>query len=1158
MMISDDEIFEMIEKTKLKKGEQYILIPMKWYETWCDYKDSIAKLTSKTSSKDSKVANKSETFEEKLTLTKELSVGGERPPPIDNSCLLAASGVEMRKDFTYDQDYTAIPEKAYQALVKLYGSESPDNMTLLRREVIERPSGKAGRTLSIEVYPLVFDLYKSDLAGKAELISAEDRQDVSSGMYRRVLYSRNEKNCKKLLEIAAQQFQVGKSRIRLWARPTSTGREDEAEEWRLVDIKSDPQTTCGAEDICEVLVEEKNANGKWPRDTSNLDNNWRSLLKVGDRLDAQDEYSKWREAEIVKVDPSLGRVLCHYRGWAKRWDEWIDVEKDRDRLQPKYSKVGNWRNFRVNDRVEGKKGYVRSPSGEVIEEGKWTAARVVEVDRDPATNGGKRVKLHWDKSDASTDEWYDFDSDCLQRYGTHIKLNRSFNNYSGFSSYSGGRSGAGGMRAHTLGSPAESGAVGLRNLGNTCFMNSILQCLSNCEPLTTFFLSDTYKDCINLDNKIGFGGRMTEAYGDLIKAMWSGDYSVCVPSDFKKRIGEYNSSFAGYQQQDCQELMTFLLDGLHEDCNLIKKKPYVETIESDGRPDSVIAQLAWEGHLKRNKSFVTDHFFGQLRSHIKCNKCDRESITFDPYMTVNLPLPIPTTRPIELLVVFKDPNKVPLRCQPCVPIKGATVGDLKKATAAMANIEGGAASLLCAEMSVNLGKMRIEKVRQDHEQCTRIRARETTFMYEVEIDQPQPYEEDEEGKEGSARRAAQEAGQLVKGLKVRCRWNHMNGNEFNGWIDKVNGDGTFEILYSDGDYNSNVPPERFKPCNWEKKSENSKGLGELGSNKTVLGIGRVAMEVQQKKPSPKTSTFRLTSSGTGTQWEDFGRPLVLVFPRQCTGREMYRIVWEHMQHYVKVGSGYNEQRFPYDLALESKSSSSYGYSLSFNRSSQQKQTIEVVNNDDPVTSWKEKKVVLKWSLGGFNDSFDESSFAAEEKHKSIPRRGGSSSGGLDLNACFQAYAEEEQLDEQNEWYCNKCKKHVRAFKQLGLWSVPDVFIVGLKRFHYSKGWRKHSVRREKITSLVHFPVEGLDVSDYVISGSGDDYIYDLFAVSNHSGGLGGGHYTAYAKNFRNGKWYDFNDSSCQEICSGDDPAEVARIVITPRAYQLFYKRRGTW
>ena len=52
-------------------------------------------------------------------------------------------------------------------------------------------------------------------------------------------------------------------------------------------------------------------------------------------------------------------------------------------------------------------------------------------------------------------------------------------------------------------------------------------------------------------------------------------------------VAQRASQFSGYAQHDAQEFMAFLLDGLHEDLNRVKKKPYTETVDSDGRPDEV-------------------------------------------------------------------------------------------------------------------------------------------------------------------------------------------------------------------------------------------------------------------------------------------------------------------------------------------------------------------------------------------------------------------------------------------------------------------------------------------------------------------------------------------------------------------------------------------
>jgi len=100
----------------------------------------------------------------------------------------------------------------------------------------------------------------------------------------------------------------------------------------------------------------------------------------------------------------------------------------------------------------------------------------------------------------------------------------------------------------------------------------------------------------------------------------------------------------------------------------------------------------------------------------------------------------------------------------------------------------------------------------------------------------------------------------------------------------------------------------------------------------------------------------------------------------------------------------------------------------------------------------------------------------------------------------------------------------------------------MKRFSY-----KNRYWREKLETFVNYPIKGLDMSQYVKGPNAAECIYDLYAVSNHYGSLGGGHYTAYAKNSRNGKWYKFDDSSVSEV-------EESRVV-TPSAYVLFYRRR---
>jgi ubiquitin C-terminal hydrolase len=160
------------------------------------------------------------------------------------------------------------------------------------------------------------------------------------------------------------------------------------------------------------------------------------------------------------------------------------------------------------------------------------------------------------------------------------------------------------------------------------------------------------------------------------------------------------------------------------------------------------------------------------------------------------------------------------------------------------------------------------------------------------------------------------------------------------------------------------------------------------------------------------------------------------------------------------------------------------------------------------------------------------------------------SPALSLDDCLRKFHQREQLGSDNEWLCPKCKTHVRAFKSLQLWSAPPVLIVVLKRFLYEvRQGERH--RGEKITDVVSFPLEGLDVNAFLSGPKAEGpCLYDLVAVSNHIGAFGGGHYTAACRSSADKSWWLMDDARVSRI---DDPKKS---LITSQAYVLFYQRRA--
>ena len=157
---------------------------------------------------------------------------------------------------------------------------------------------------------------------------------------------------------------------------------------------------------------------------------------------------------------------------------------------------------------------------------------------------------------------------------------------------------------------------------------------------------------------------------------------------------------------------------------------------------------------------------------------------------------------------------------------------------------------------------------------------------------------------------------------------------------------------------------------------------------------------------------------------------------------------------------------------------------------------------------------------------------------------GKKEDGISLRQCLDTWCEEEKLSADDKWHCPKCQDLVEADTKLDLWTLPKVLIIHLKRF---------SSAGDKIDVPVHFPIEGLDLTDLALgeetatSTSSRRQVYDLFAVSNHYGKLTGGHYTAFAKHAQSGQWHAYDDSSVRPMNASD---------ISPSAaYVLFYRRR---
>ncbi|XP_019366659.1 PREDICTED: ubiquitin carboxyl-terminal hydrolase 32 isoform X2 [Gavialis gangeticus] len=586
--------------------------------------------------------------------------------------------------------------------------------------------------------------------------------------------------------------------------------------------------------------------------------------------------------------------------------------------------------------------------------------------------------------------------------------------------------------------PTEKGATGLSNLGNTCFMNSSIQCVSNTQPLTQYFISGRHLYELNRTNPIGMKGHMAKCYGDLVQELWSGTQKNIAPLKLRWTIAKYAPRFNGFQQQDSQELLAFLLDGLHEDLNRVHDKPYVELKDSDGRPDWEVAAEAWENHLRRNRSIVVDLFHGQLKSQVKCKTCGHISVRFDPFNFLSLPLPMDSYMHLEITVIKLD-GTTPVRYGLRLNMDEKYTG-LKKQLSELCGLKP--EQILLAEVHGS----NIKNFPQDNQ---KVRLSVSGFLCAFEIPVP-----------GSPMSASSPV-----------QTDFSTGPSTNGMLNiMMNGDLPRPTLIPNG------MPNTVVPCGTENNLANWTLNGHMSLLPDSPFIGYI---IAVHRKMMRTELYFLSSQKNRPSL--FGMPLIVPCTVHTRKKDLYDAVWIQVSRLASPLPPQEASNHAQDC------DDSMGYQYPF--------TLRVVQKDGNSCAWcpwyrfcrgckiectedracvGNAYIAVDWDPTALHLRYQTSQERIVEEHESVEQSRRAQAEPINLDSCLRAFTSEEELGEDEMYYCSKCKTHCLATKKLDLWRLPPILIIHLKRFQFVNG------RWIKSQKIVKFPRENFDPSAFLV------------------------------------------------------------------------------